>query len=246
MQEIEKENKKYALCLVDVINLGTRTFSYLIPDNLKADIKVGQAVLVPFGYRKQNIVAFVTGFSSYLEEGIKAKEIIKIIDKRSVFSLDYLKLLDWIANYYCCDINTVLQAAVPMKFLKENTGKVQKEKKEKYISFITKENAPIRQIKILEKLENKNDVPLIEFEKEVKTTRATILKLEANGFVKITEKSVYRDPLNVFKNIEKDDFPPLSEEQQIAFDKISEKMDKKQYESILINGILFPSKQKNT
>ena len=237
MQEIEKENKKYALCLVDVINLGTRTFSYLIPDNLKADIKVGQAVLVPFGYRKQNIVAFVTGFSSYLEEGIKAKEIIKIIDKRSVFSLDYLKLLDWIANYYCCDINTVLQAAVPMKFLKENTGKVQKEKKEKYISFITKENAPIRQIKILEKLENKNEVPLIEFEKEVKTTRATILKLEANGFVKITEKSVYRDPLNVFKNIEKDDFPPLSEEQQIAFDKISEKMDKKQYESILINGI---------
>ena len=237
MQEIEKENQKYALCLVDVINLGTRTFSYLIPENLKADIKVGQAVLVPFGYRKQNIVAFVTGFSSYLEEGIKAKEIIKIIDKRSVFSLDYLKLLDWIANYYCCDINTVLQAAVPMKFLKENTGKVQKEKKEKYISFITKENAPIRQIKILEKLENKNDVPLIEFEKEVKTTRATILKLEANGFVKITEKSVYRDPLNVFKNIEKDDFPPLSEEQQIAFDKISEKMDKKQYESILINGI---------
>ena len=237
MQEAEKENYKYALCLVDVINLGTRTFSYLIPENLKADIKVGQAVLVPFGYRKQNIVAFVTGFSSYLEEGIKAKEIIKVIDKRSVFTLDYLKLLDWIANYYCCDINTVLQAAVPMKFLKENTGKVQKEKKEKYISFIKKENAPIRQIKILEKLENKNDVPLIEFEKEVKTTRATILKLEANGFVKITEKSVYRDPLNVFKNIEKDDFPPLSEEQQIAFDKISEKMDKKQYESILINGI---------
>ena len=237
MQEAEKENYKYALCLVDVINLGTRTFSYLIPENLKADIKVGQAVLVPFGYRKQNIVAFVTGFSSYLEEGIKAKEIIKVIDKRSVFSLDYLKLLDWIANYYCCDINTVLQAAVPMKFLKENTGKVQKEKKEKYISFITKENAPIRQIKILEKLENNNDVPLIEFEKEVKTTRATILKLEANGFVKITEKSVYRDPLNVFKNIEKDDFPPLSKEQQIAFDKISEKMDKKQYESILINGI---------
>ncbi len=237
MQEVEKENKKYALCLVDVINLGTRTFSYLIPDNLKDDIKVGQAVLVPFGYRKQNIVAFVTGFSSYLEEGIKAKEIIKIIDKRSVFSLDYLKLIDWIANYYCCDINTVLQAAVPMKFLKENTGKIQKEKKEKYISFITKENAPARQIKILEKLEKNNDIPLIEFEKEVKTTRTTILKLEANGFVKITEKSVYRDPLNVFKNIEKDDFPPLSEEQQIAFDKISKKMDKKQYESILINGI---------
>ena len=111
-------SNKYALCLVDVKNLGTRTFSYIIPEHLKENIKVGQAVLVPFGRRKTSIIAFVTGFSNYLEEGIKAKEILKIIDRRSVFTLDYLKFIDWIANYYCCDINAVLQAAIPMKFLK--------------------------------------------------------------------------------------------------------------------------------
>ena len=87
-------SNKYALCIVDVNNLGTRTFSYLIPEHLKATIKVGQAVSVPFGFRKQNIIAFVAGFSNYLEEGIKAKEIIKIIDEKSVFSLEYLKMLD--------------------------------------------------------------------------------------------------------------------------------------------------------
>ena len=130
---------KYALCIVDVNNLGTRTFSYLIPEHLKQEIEIGQAVLVPFGFRKQNIVAFIAGFSDYLEEGIKAKEIVKIIDKKPIFTLDYLKMLDWIANYYCCDINTVIQAAVPMKFLKENTGKTVKEKTEKYILFITKD-----------------------------------------------------------------------------------------------------------
>ena len=69
---IEQNNKKYALCLVDVNNLGTRTFSYLIPEHLKDEIKVGQAVLVPFGHRKQNIIAFVSGFSDFLESGIKA------------------------------------------------------------------------------------------------------------------------------------------------------------------------------
>ena len=86
-------SNKYALCIVDVNNLGTRTFSYLIPEHLKEEIQVGQAVLVPFGHRKQNIIAFVAGFSNYLEDGIKAKEIVRIIDKKAIFTLDYLKCL---------------------------------------------------------------------------------------------------------------------------------------------------------
>ena len=239
----EKENvkqgisNKYALCLVDVKNLGTRTFSYIIPNHLKESIAIGQAVLVPFGHRKQNIIAFVTGFSNYLEEGIKAKEINKIIDRRSVFSLDYLKFLDWIANYYCCDINAVIQAAIPMKFLKENSGKTQKEKTEKYIILKTKENANKRQLDILNSLEKYGETKLIDFEKEVKTTRATILKMQEAGFIDILDKSVYRDPLCVFKDVQKDVFPTLSDEQQEVFDKISEKIDNKHHYPILLNGV---------
>ena len=228
---------KYALCLVDVMNLGTRTFSYLIPEHLKDSLMIGQAVLVPFGHRKQSIIAFVTGFSDYLEEGIKAKEIIKIADRRRVFSLDYLKFLEWIANYYNCDINAVIQAAIPMKFLKENSNSTQKERYEKYISLKTKEGATKRQITILNHLEQSGEMPLIEFEKSVKTTRATILKMAEAGFIKITEKSVYRDPLNIFKNIQKDEFPKLSEEQQKAFDVISKKIDEHHKSPILLNGV---------
>ena len=230
-------SNKYALCIVDVKNLGTRTFSYLIPNEIKSEIKIGQAVLVPFGFRKQNIIAFVVGFSNYLEEGIKAKEIIKIIDRRAVFSLEYLKMLDWIANYYCCDINVVMQAAIPMKFLKENIQNIQKEKFEKYIIYKKKDGAKQRQLEILEKLENIGETTLIEFEKEVKTTRATILKLQENGFIEIIEKPIYRDPLNIFKNTEKDIFPKLSEEQGKAFKIISDKIDNKETMPILLNGI---------
>ncbi len=224
-------SNKYALCIVDVKNLGTRTFSYLIPQELKREIKIGQAVLVPFGNRKNNIIGFIAGFSNYLEEGIKAKEIIKIIDKRAVFNIDYLKLLDWIANYYCCDINTVIQAAVPMKFLKEN----KQEKSQKFIKLKTKTGILPRRAHILEKLEQLGESPLIEFEKQAKTTRATILKLQEEGFVEIIEKQLYRNPLNVFKNIKKDEFPVLSQEQQDAYNKIIEKTAK--HKPILLNGI---------
>ena len=110
---------KYAIVLIDVKGLGTKTFSYLIPDDLKDVIKIGQPVLVPFG--TQGIInAFVVGFSNYLREGIKAKYIVEIIDNEPLFDINYLKLLDWVSSYYFCDIQTVLQSAIPMKYLKQS------------------------------------------------------------------------------------------------------------------------------
>ena len=93
-------NLKYAQVLVDINKLGTKTFSYLIPESLKNEIKVGQAVSIPFGRRKEELKAYVVGFSDYLEEGIKAKEISEILDNTPLFSLEYLKLLEWVSSYY--------------------------------------------------------------------------------------------------------------------------------------------------
>ncbi len=229
---------KYALCLVDVPSLGTRTFSYLIPECIKKDIKIGHAVLVPFGKRKDNIIAFITGFSDYLEEGITPKEIIKIIDYRCVFNLDYLKMLDWISNYYCCDINYVIQAAIPMKFLKKTSDNKQKPKIRKYIKFKTKEGAEKNQLRILEKLEQENkEADLTEFVKKFKITKNTVLKLYQQGFIDIVEKEIYRNPLSIFKSVERDEFPTLSNEQQKVFDIISDKIDSKKTQTILLNGI---------
>ena len=110
---------KYALVLVDVKGLGTKTFSYLIPDDLQDVIKIGQPVLVPFG--TQGLInAFVVGFSNYLQEDIRAKYIVEILDVKPLFDINYLMLLEWVANYYFCDIQTVLQTAVPMKYLKQS------------------------------------------------------------------------------------------------------------------------------
>ena len=49
---------KYAMVLVNIKGLGVKTFSYLIPDSMKPEIKIGQAVRVPFG-RQGLIKAFV-------------------------------------------------------------------------------------------------------------------------------------------------------------------------------------------
>lgn len=128
-----KETPKYAQVLIDINKLGSRTFSYLIPENLKEEIKIGQAVLVPFGRRKEGLKAYVVGFSNYLESSIKAKEITEILEFEPLFSLEYLKLLEWVSSYYFCDVQTVLNTALPQKFFEKNVKKYRKPKKENLI-----------------------------------------------------------------------------------------------------------------
>ncbi len=123
-----KTTPKYAQVLVDINKLGSKTFSYLIPDTLKEKIKIGQAVSVPFGRRKEDLKAYIVGFSSYLEQGIKAKEINEILEHNPLFSPEYLTLLDWVSNYYFCDIQTVLNTALPQKFFEKNVKKYRKPK----------------------------------------------------------------------------------------------------------------------
>ena len=134
-------NLKYAQVLVDINKLGTKTFSYLIPESLKDEIKVGQAVSIPFGRRKEELKAYVVGFSDYLEEGIKAKEISEILDNTPLFSLEYLKLLEWVSSYYFCDIQTVLNTALPQKFFEKNVKKYRTPKIKDKIFDIKKINS---------------------------------------------------------------------------------------------------------
>ena len=124
--------KKYALCLVDIKTLGTKTFSYLIPDNMKDKINIGIPVLVPFGQSRE-IKAYVVGFSDYLEEGIKAKYIKDILDFEPMFNLEYLKLLEWVSNYYFSDLPTVLKTALPSKFFEKNVKNYRTPKKKQII-----------------------------------------------------------------------------------------------------------------
>ncbi len=226
---------KYALVLTSVKGIGVKTFSYLIPDEMKTLIKIGQPVLVPFG-RMGLINAFVTGFTNYLPEGIRAKKISKILDTTPIFDIDYLKFLEWTADYYFCSIQNVIECAVPMKFL----NGAQKELTEKLIEFKTFDNASKRQIEILEKLKEAGKTRLIDFEKSAKTTRATLNKLEALGCVEITQEQVFRNPVEIFKQQNLEPFPPLLDEQKTVYEEIEKRLGS--HSSILLHGVTSSGK----
>ncbi len=226
---------KYALALVNIKGLGVKTFSYLIPDEMKDKIQIGQAILVPFG-RQGLINAFCVGFSDYLPEEIKAKKISKILDETPLFSIDYLKLLEWVANYYCCDLVTVLNAAIPLKLIEKAS------KTEQLVEFITIEGATKRQMEVLQKLKESGKMPLVIFEKYAKTTRATIKKLENLGCLRLVTEEIYRNPLDILKIENTEPLSTLEGEQLSAYNGISKKIKENSSAQMLLYGVTASGK----
>ncbi|MFA6989936.1 MAG: primosomal protein N', partial [Candidatus Gastranaerophilaceae bacterium] len=62
-------------------------------------------------------------------------------------------------------------------------------------------------------------------------------KLADKGNVEIIEKEVYRNPLNIFEISEKEEFPLLNNEQNIAFEKINKAIEEKDSNPLLLYGI---------
>ena len=169
--------------------------------------------------------AFCVGFSDYLAGDFKVKKISKIIDETPLFSIDYLKLLEWVANYYCCDLVTVLNAAIPMKLIEKAS------KTETLIEFEKYDGATKRQTEILKLLEKSGKMPLILFEKYAKTTRATVKKLETLGCVKLCQEELYRNPLDILQITEREALFELSGDQKKVYEGIKKQLGSEEFKS---------------
>lgn len=90
----------------------TNSFTYLVPENLTSEIKVGSLVSVPFG--KRNIRGIVSGLSNEKSEalGFKLKEI-KQLDRDFSLPQSYQKVADWLAAYYCCSLGEAISLFLP-------------------------------------------------------------------------------------------------------------------------------------
>ncbi len=226
---------KYALALVNIKGLGVKTYSYLIPDEMQGKIQIGQVILVPFG-RQGLVNAFCVGFSDYLPPEIKAKKVSRILEENPLFTIDYLKLLEWVANYYCTDLITVINAAIPLKLIEKAS------KTEQLVEFVTFDGATKRQIEVLEKLQARGKCNLIIFEKEAKTTRATIKKLEELGCLKLTSEELYRNPLDILQITEHEALFELSSEQNSVWEGIKEKITQTPTSTVLLHGVTASGK----
>src|SRR5262249_31582743 len=87
------------------------TFTYSIPEALRASVHPGCRVLVPF--RKKSLVGVVVEFANAAPEGTTLRDIARVIDFVPALAPKLLELGQWIASYYLAPIGEVLRAMLP-------------------------------------------------------------------------------------------------------------------------------------
>ena len=89
------------------------TFSYLVPDELEAQVAVGCRVVVNFGKGRKLYSGIVRRLNDETSLLTAIKPILSVLDSTPVVSTQQLDLWDRISDHYMCTLGEVLLAAMP-------------------------------------------------------------------------------------------------------------------------------------
>jgi primosomal protein N' (replication factor Y) (superfamily II helicase) len=87
------------------------TFTYAVPEQLRAEVQPGSRVLVPF--RKKAMVGVVVEMADAAPQGTQIRPIQKALDAVPALTPELLELGQWIASYYLAPIGEVFRAMLP-------------------------------------------------------------------------------------------------------------------------------------
>lgn len=207
-----------------------KTFTYLIPDELKDKLKRGMKVAIPFG--KQEINGFVLSIKETCDlEDLKS--IKYIINEDFVLNEELMSLGTFIKDKTLCSLITAYQTMLPTSLKVSNS----KESYAKYDIFITL-NKDIKEIDEYISNNKRSHVQneILETLKRNDILKSSVSASSVNKLLSlelIKEKKVLKYRIN--PNKEKENNIKLSDEQLLASNEIKTHIN--EYNTYLIHGI---------
>ncbi|MGL5717597.1 MAG: primosomal protein N', partial [Paraclostridium sp.] len=195
--------KQYAKVVVRNNSIYTdNLFTYKVPEFLIENIQVGHRVLVPFGMYNKPVEAFVFDLTNELEEGIKIKNIVDLLDEEPIFNSDDIQLILWMKNKYLCTYIDCINLLYPKGYKLSNY---------KVITLINNSEHDFSEPekKIIDTLnENSGKIKLDKL-KNIKNINSIIYKLQQKNTIKVeweyknhkNEKKLHNIYLNIGKDI---------------------------------------------
>src|SRR5258708_7025475 len=98
------------------------TYTYAVPEEMEQQIAIGKRVEVQFG-KKKIYAGIIANITETAPTGFKPKYISSVLDDNPILHSKQLDLWKWLADYYCCTIGEVMNAAMPagLKLESEST-----------------------------------------------------------------------------------------------------------------------------
>ena len=165
-----------------------KVFSYHVPHDLEAKIKVGMRVIIPFGHQK--LEGFVVEISSNNNLDYDLKDIIDIIDCEPVLNEELISLGSYISKKWICSKATAYQSMLP-KALKAKFKTNINKKYETYIKLTNLEYTPTSKAQ-KEIIEILTDGKLVSKSSIQSISVSGLKTLISKNVVEEVKKEVYR------------------------------------------------------
>lgn len=236
----------FARVLVD--QSGGTALDYAIPPELVGTVQIGSRVSVPVRHRK----ALATVIELLEESDVPGvRPLDKVVSKRPILSPNLLRLARWMAQYYCCPVETAMRSVLPQVVRKGELGFKQQlaarlvRTLEPSVLAELEKRAP-KQAAIVETL-SKQPIPkeakadtapsmlVAPLLKAACADRAALAALVRKGIIVTESETISRDPH------ERETFVaaaphPLNAEQVQVFDAVCQSLDKPE-KPILLLGV---------
>lgn len=101
-----------------------KMFTYKIPRNFADEIGIGYRVIVQFGIKKV-LTGIIAKVHQKAPKEYEAKPILDVLDTFATVNPLQIKFWVWMAEYYCCHIGEVMNAALPSGLKLSSQSKIQ-------------------------------------------------------------------------------------------------------------------------
>lgn len=166
------------------------------------------------------------------------KVIIELVSKSKELSVSYLQKKSKLTSPKFYEAIRKLKAKNLIKSETVIDSSNISEKTERYLRLIHTDAETSRQKELLEKISDyEGEIRVADFVKSENTTYPTLKKLEEKGYIEIFEKSVDRNPLDIFNHKGLEEFPSLTNQQEQAYKQIAKSIDNQEFEPILLHGV---------
>ncbi len=217
-----------------------REFDYRIPDELRAQVRVGGVVRVPFGRRRAR--GFVVGLADR-SDFPDLKAIEAVVDGPLLFDEPMLRLARWIADYYAAPFESAIAALLPAAVRREGARF-----KEQLVARVREDAAPSpaeeaawakrspKQAAAWALLKERREATAAALEAETGVSPAGLRSLEKKGWIALEKGVVRRNPHERMAVLPTTP-PPLMDEQAAALAAIRAEMAAPKPGVVLLHGV---------
>ena len=223
-----------------------RPYDYLIPEEYTASAQVGVRVYVPFGRGNRRSEGIILSISDKCDFD-SPKSILAVLDDKPILSSDQIQLALFMRERFFCTVYDAARAILPAGLWFDDEGKIKAKDKTVEMAklcidpedaFAIAENKRARspqQANILELLSSFGCLPSKELLSFTSAGRTSLKALCSAGFIELYQREIYRRP-KLYSG-ESLPLPCLNDEQQEAFEGISQLADGEKSSAALLFGV---------